>query len=133
MISKIIERLGVEGMSGDETDAPSSIFTKSVRHVEIPWLSPHISELFRAVDSYEPSVREENMRSHLGNTSLLRHYESCKKNARAKAISSLPRNWYDDGWVRALSAGERAFLFALADVELPSLVSAIISTCVMLT
>ena len=90
MISKIIECLGVEGMSGDVTDAPSSIFTKSVRRVEIPWLSPHISKLFRAVDSYEPSVREENMHSHLGNTSLLCHYESCKKNARAKAISSLP-------------------------------------------
>ena len=90
MISQIVERLGVEGMSGDETDAPSSILTKSVRCVEIPWLTPHISELFQAVDSYEPSVREENMHSHLGNTSLLQHYKLCKKNTQAKAISLLP-------------------------------------------
>ena len=38
-------------------------------------------------------------------------------------------NWYDDGWVRGLSAGEHAFLFVLTDIELPSLVSAIIYMC----
>ena len=113
-------------MSGDETDTASGVCPKFVRRVEIPWLSPRISQLVHAMDSYEPSVREESMYSRLGNTSLARHYEPCKKNTRTKAISSLPRNWYDDVWFRGLSAGERTFLSVLADVELPSLVSAII-------
>ena len=50
-----------------------------------------------------------------------------QENTRTKAISSLSRNWYDDVWFRSLTAGEHTFLSVLADVKLPSLVSAIIT------
>ncbi|KAG6372577.1 hypothetical protein JVT61DRAFT_7690 [Boletus reticuloceps] len=120
-VSKVIDRLGVEGMSGDETDSPPGVYPKAVRRIETPWINSRISQLLQAVDSYESSLREENMLSPLGNAPFLRHYESRTKNMRAKAIHSLPKNWYDELWFRGLSSGERDFLFVVADVELPAL------------
>ncbi|KAG6381508.1 hypothetical protein JVT61DRAFT_92 [Boletus reticuloceps] len=122
-VSRVTERLGLEGMSGDETDTPPGVYPKAVRRIEISWINPRISQLFHAVDSYESSIREENMRSRLGNAPLLRHYEPRTKNMRAKAISSLPRNWYDDSWFKGLSTGERVALSAGEDAELPTLAS----------
>jgi len=110
-------------MSGDETDT-TGVNPKAVRRIEIPWISSRISQLFETVDSYESSLRVENMRSHIGNAPLRRHYEPCSKNIRAKAIPNLPRNWYDDAWFRGLPAGQRTLLSAIADVEIPTLVSA---------
>jgi hypothetical protein len=124
-IFKIINRLGAEGMSGDETDTPTGVYPKAVRHIEIPWISPRISQLFEAVDSYESSLRVETMRSHVGNAPLHRHYEPRSKNIRAKVIPHLPRNWYDDAWFKGLLAGQRTVLSVIADVEIPTLVSAI--------
>ena len=48
-------------MSGDETDTPTGVYPKAVRHIEIPWISPHISQLFEAVDSYKSSLRVEHV------------------------------------------------------------------------
>lgn len=109
-------------MSGDETDSPPGIYPKVLRRIEIPWLSPSISQLLHAVESYEPSLREENMRSHIGNSSLRRYFEPRKKNNLAKPLAGLPRNWYSDEWFRGLSTGQRAILSPKNDVELPKLV-----------
>ena len=114
----------MEGMSGDETDTPTGVYPKTVRQVEILWISPHISQLFQAVNSYEPALQEGNMRSHLGNTLLPRHYEPCMKNTLSRPIPNLPHNWYSDTWFRGLFAGQCVALSALADGELPTLVSA---------
>ena len=116
-------------MSGDETDTPTGVYPKAVRSIEIPWISPRISQLFEAVDSYESSLRVENMCSHVGNAPLHHHYEPHSKNIRAKAIPHLPRNWYDNAWFRGLLAGQRTVLFVIAEVEIPTLVNAILLTC----
>ena len=54
-IFKIIDCLGAEGMSGDETDT-TGVNPKAVRRIEIPWISSCISQLFETVDSYESSL-----------------------------------------------------------------------------
>ena len=113
-------------MSGDETDTPTGVYPKAVRRIEIPWISPRISQLFEAVDSYESSLRVENMRSHVGNAPLHRHYEPHSKNIRAKVIPHLPRNWYNDAWFRGLLAGQHTVLSVISDVKIPTLVSAIL-------
>ena len=123
-ISRIIDCLGVEGMSGDETDTPTEVYPKIVRQVEILWISPHISQLFQAVNSYEPALQEGNMCSRLGNAPLPHHYEPCMKNTLSRPIPNLPCNWYSDTWFRGLFAGQRVALLVLADGELPTLVSA---------
>ena len=116
-------------MSGDETDTPTGVYPKAVRSIEIPWISPRISQLFEAVDSYESSLRVENMCSHVGNAPLHRHYEPPSKNIQAKAIPHLPQNWYDDTWFRGLLTGQRMVLSVIAEVKIPTLVNAILLMC----
>ena len=116
----------MEGMSGDKTDTPTGVYPKTVRQVEILWISPRISQLFQAVDSYEPALREGNMCSHLGNALLPCHYEPRMKNTLSRPIPNLPCNWYSDTWFRGLFAGQRVALLALADGKLPTLVSAML-------
>ena len=69
----------MEGMSGDETDTTLGVCPKFLQCIKIPWLSPRILQLVHAMNSYEPSFREESMYLRLGNTSLTHHYEPCKK------------------------------------------------------
>ena len=66
------------------------------------------------------------MHSHVGNAPLHRHYKPHSKNIQAKAIPHLPRNWYNDMWFRGLLTGQRMVLSMIADVEIPTLVSAIL-------
>ena len=49
-VHKIIDTLGVEGMSGDETDCPPAAKPKALRRLELPWINPGISRLFQSVD-----------------------------------------------------------------------------------
>ena len=123
-ISRIIDHLSIEGMSGDETDTPTGVYPKTVRQVEILWISPCILQLFQAVNSYEPALQEGNMHSCLGNTLLPCHYEPCMKNTLSRPIPNLPHNWYSDAWFRGLFSGQHVALSALADGKLPTLVIA---------
>ncbi|KAG2339088.1 hypothetical protein BDR05DRAFT_1003630 [Suillus weaverae] len=61
MIKRIIDWLDLDGMSGDETNTPPGVKPKIVRHVAIPWISLAITDLLHAVESYTPTVYEENM------------------------------------------------------------------------
>ena len=121
-IKRIINRLDVDGMSGDETDTPLGVNPKIVRRVALPWISTTITDLLHAVESYAPATYEENMSVPIGNTSLPRLVAATRTAQNSVAIARLPRNWYDDRWYKANSSSARTFLDARADFEVPSLV-----------
>lgn len=121
-IRRIIDRLDVDGMSGDETDTPLGAKPKTVRRVALPWISPVITGLLHAVESYAPATYEENMSVPVGNSSLPRLMTAKRTAQTSIAITSLPRNWYDDQWYKANSSSARALLGARKDFEVPNLV-----------
>ncbi|KAG2094399.1 uncharacterized protein F5147DRAFT_779002 [Suillus discolor] len=121
-IRRIIDRLDVDGMSGDETDTPVGAKPKVVRRVALPWISPAITDLLHAVESYAPATYEENMTIPVGNTSLSRFMEARCTSKNSIAIARLPRNWYHDDWYKVNSTSARALLDVRKDFEIPRLV-----------
>ncbi|KAF9231790.1 hypothetical protein BU15DRAFT_21090, partial [Melanogaster broomeanus] len=121
-IRRIVDRLDIEGISGDETDTEPGAQPKVVRRVALPWLSPVISELFDCVESYNTALHEERMTVHTGNSSLQRIFEPRRTDMKAVALDRLPRNWYDEEWYKARSASGRAMLSVRKDVPIPTLV-----------
>jgi hypothetical protein len=122
-IKRIIDRLDVDGMSGDETDTAIGVKPKIVRRVALPWISPAITNLLHTVESYAPATYEENMSIPVGNTSLPRYMEARRTSQNSIAIARLPRNWYHDAWYKVNSSGIRALLDVRKDFEVPCLVS----------
>ncbi|KAG1874139.1 hypothetical protein C8R48DRAFT_669745 [Suillus tomentosus] len=120
-IEHIINRLDVDGVSGDETDTPIGVTPKVVRRVDLPWLNPDITQLLHAVESYAPATHEENMTIPIGNSSLPRILEPKRTAQNSIAIQRLPRNWYNDYWYKANSTSARALLGARKPLILPTL------------
>ena len=122
-VHKIIDTLGVEGMSGDETDCPPAAKPKALRRLELPWINPGISHLFQSVETYESAHRMENMLEQVGNSSLKCCWEAGRKKGKSTPIPGLPHNWYNDDWFKGLTAGARLMLSVRKDIAIPSLVS----------
>ncbi|KAG1734426.1 uncharacterized protein EDB91DRAFT_1250944 [Suillus paluster] len=120
-IMLIVNRLDLDGMSGDETDTPLGVIPKVMRRVGLPWLSPDITRLLHAVESFTPATYEENMTVPIGNSSLPRILEQKCTAHNSIAIQKLPRNWYDDDWYKANSSSARAFLGARKLYNIPHL------------
>ncbi|KAG2108562.1 hypothetical protein BD769DRAFT_1392725 [Suillus cothurnatus] len=120
-IMRVIERLNIDGMSGDETDTPPGVIPKVTRRVGLPWLSPDITQLLHAVESFTPATYEENMTIPIGNSSLPRILEQKRTAHNSIAIQKLPRNWYDDTWYKANSSSARAFLGVRKAFNIPHL------------
>lgn len=119
---KIIARLDVKGMSGDETDSPPTWKSKGLRRLELTWLNPSISFLFRSVKSYEPAIRTENMREQIGNSSFVHHWEPRSKDTKSGPNGGLPHNWYNDDWFQGLDTGACKMLVVRKEVPIPTLV-----------
>ncbi|KIJ11056.1 hypothetical protein PAXINDRAFT_16017 [Paxillus involutus ATCC 200175] len=117
----IIDRLDIEGISGDETDTAPGTQPKVVRRVALPWLSPFILELFDCVESYNTALHKERMTVHTGNSSLEHMFEPRCMDMNAVALDRLPRNWYDEEWYKARSASGCTMLSAHKDVPIPTL------------
>ncbi|KAG2744787.1 hypothetical protein P692DRAFT_20670034, partial [Suillus brevipes Sb2] len=121
-IRRIINRLDADGMSGDETETPLGANPKKVRRVALPWISPEITGLLHAVESYAPAIYEENMSVPIGNASLPRLMEAKRTSQNSIAIAGLPRNWYDGNWYKVNSSSAKALLGVRKDFEIPFLV-----------
>ncbi|KAG2124764.1 hypothetical protein BD769DRAFT_1669258 [Suillus cothurnatus] len=140
MIMRVIERLNIDGMSGNETDTPPGVIPKVTRRVGLPWLSPDITQLLHAVESFMPATYKENMTVPTGNSSLpcileqkrmahnsiviqklLRILEQKRTAHNSIVIQKLPRNWYDDTWYKANSSSARAFLDVCKAFNIPHL------------
>lgn len=120
-IGRIIDRLDVDGVSGDETDTPIGAIPKVVRRVGLPWLNPDITQLLHAVETYAPATHEENMTIPIGNSSLPRILEQKRAAQNSIAIQRLPRNWYNDHWYKANSSSARALLETRKSLIIPAL------------
>lgn len=132
-IRHIIDWLDVDGMSGDETDTPLGANPKIVRQVALPWISPTITGLLHAVESYAPATYKENMSIPVGNASLPRLVEAKRTSKNTVAIAWLPRNWYDDNWYKVNSSSARALLGVHKDFEVPFLVCSCVFTLQVMT
>jgi hypothetical protein len=121
-IRRIINRLDVDGMSGDETETPLGVNPKKLRRVALPWISPEITGLLHAVESYAPATYEENMSVPIGNASLPRLMEAKRTSQNSIAIARLPRNWYDGNWYKVNSSSAKPLLGVRKDFEIPFLV-----------
>jgi hypothetical protein len=128
-VQKVLDGLGPEGMSGDETDRQqSSGFsrrsrTKKLRRVVLPWRNPAITELFSSLETYEGAVREECFMSTRGNRPLERLDEMAEPTTTpAKPIRRLPRNWYKNDWYRSLTHAAKLLLSPRQTCPIPDLV-----------
>lgn len=124
-IKKVLTDIGIQGMSGDETDsnASSSRF-KGMRRLKHPWLNPKIMELWVALDSYEDAINDEllvKIRNRRGNAGLPRS-KGARQDSSVPASKFLPRNWYSDDWWKKLSEGAQLEVAAEDPVEIPTLV-----------
>lgn len=120
----VMEKLGPQGMSGDETDPQSNNrSTKNLIKLSLSWLHPDISQLMAAADTYRGAVHDECMViTKRGNPGLPRSSQASRNPSTTAAIKKLPRNWYDDTWYRRLTRAEKARLNAQADYPIPVLV-----------
>ena len=120
----VIERIGPQGMSGDETDSQSNnLSTKKLVKLSLPWINPDISRLMAAADTYRDAVHDECMViTKRGNPGLPRTLQTSRNLSAATAIRALPRNWYGNTWYWRLTRAEKARLNAQDDVDVPVLV-----------
>ncbi|KAH7917307.1 hypothetical protein BV22DRAFT_1135521 [Leucogyrophana mollusca] len=120
-VEDVLTALGSGGMSGDETDTTPDTRPKRLRRVALPWINSDISELFNAVESYEAANRTERLTVPVGNQSFPREFYALRNDQLQKAVPGLPRNWYDDNWIRGLSHGIQQMLCVQSPKSIPSL------------
>lgn len=121
-IEKVLTTIGIQGMSGDETDAtPRRI--KEMRRLKHPWLNPGITELWVALDSYEDAINDElliKIRHRRGNVGLPRT-NGIRQDSSIAAPRRLPRNWYADDWWRTLTEGAQRAVAAKESIGIPTM------------
>ena len=121
-VKLIHEILGQGGMSSDETDGEYARHTdKKVRRVTLPWRNPALVALYQSVDSYEDAHA-----LHLteqGNHSLHRRFEArASTSSKRKPITQLPKNFYNQDWLKSLTRAQRSSLRLKQMLEIPALV-----------
>jgi hypothetical protein len=114
-VQKVYDALGTDGMSSDETDdetTPEGL--KKVRRVAKVWLSEGVSLLWEHVEQYHHG-RE---RQRQGNRPYARIFMP-KHSSNARAICSLPKNYYNSLWWTSLISVDQHDLEAKEEVTLP--------------
>ena len=129
-VNKVLRRLDVAGMSSDESDDgytrvptvnPRS--QKRLRRVRLQWLSPAISDLFAAVETYDkPALRPREVFLRRGNLPLYRDPTAKRTDDKRPPILELPRNWYDDEWYKGLGRLGQLLIRATPEEPIPVLV-----------
>ena len=109
-------------MSSDETDdeQPRS---KRVRRITLGWISPSISSLFRAVDSYYDDPMEGlPLKDPRGNRAHPRMYDSTKTDTTRRTLPGLPVNFYNHQWWVTLPRHAQNKLSPQPSMPIPHLV-----------
>lgn len=105
-------------MSSDETDGEKP---KRVRRVALHWRAPKLTELMKAVDSYQ-DVHSLHLTKQ-GNQSFSRMFQPTSTASRRAAKPQLPKNFYNSEWLKSLTRAKRDALKLQPMFEIPSLVS----------
>jgi hypothetical protein len=119
-----VDAVGVDGMSGEETDGESSGREKILVKVPVQWINSELTDLFHAMDTWKSAVNDESFLNTRGNRPFTR-VPTLKEPVAGKATKGLPRNWYDDTWYRSQSDPKKFLLNAAPARPIPSLVSLI--------
>jgi hypothetical protein len=119
-VDDVLDTLGLENMSSDETDTEDSspYSKKRVRRIELPWLHEKIIALKRSLEKLDHSRRYSKEKR--GNHSCIRISSSTKIDTRP-APSGLPINWYNPTWLKGLSDLERQMLEPKPEREIPAI------------
>ena len=125
-IDAVVDRLGVGGMSSDESEYEEGGVrkTRRVRVKAMPWRAEEICKLMQIVDKDEMKVNSAG-RQKLGNPGRKRcrpRYANATSTTRY-AVPGLPVNYYESGWYGKLGKAEKLELRALPENPLPSLLS----------
>ena len=92
-------------MSSDESDTPVGR-PKKLRRVRLPWISVKLTNLFEAIDSYsyarEEGIGTGRVKRCRGAHALPRDY-AARKDSLREPRPGLPRDFYDQTWLRAAS------------------------------
>jgi hypothetical protein len=114
-IYSIIETLGAEGMSSDESDMDQQ-GRATFMAKRMPWRAKEVTDMLVKVDKdYNRTNMFGNQKS--GNPARHRERRKGRETAR-KAPGRKPSNFYDQDWYRALSAKQKMDLGNESDVEL---------------
>lgn len=122
-IGAILRKLGMTGMSDDETDTEKNVLPKVVRRRKLRWLSDDVSRLMEAIETYRPAVENSILFDPRGNKPLKRLWEPRTTDRLRLPVRGLPMNWYDSDFRRKLTPSERRNLAWQAREEVPDLVS----------
>jgi hypothetical protein len=120
----VVDAIGPDGMSGEETDDGYSGREKGLVRVPVRWVNPQLMELCHAVDTWRFSINEESFSTPRGNRPLPQLPKS-KEPEVGKVTKGLPRNWYDDTWYKSQSDPKKLQLKTAPPRPIPSLVSSI--------
>ncbi|KAK7056786.1 hypothetical protein VNI00_002503 [Paramarasmius palmivorus] len=120
MIAEMIEKIGADGMSSDESEDEDSGPNGTVATVRsMPWRSPEVTRSLRRTDDHA------NRKSAYGNQApgnkphVRRRFRHAQPSRRA-AVSNLPLNFYDPQWLRDLPDVLYMDLAPEAEAELPT-------------
>lgn len=103
---KVINAVGADGMSGEETDEPQPRIAKSLSRVPAAWISSELPSLFAVVDTYREAFRDELfVNDTRGNKPLPRSGRSKEPTNKIPFVKGLPRNYYDNRWFQAKGEG----------------------------
>lgn len=114
-IHHVIERLGAEGMSSDESDTDSNgMTTFTVKRMV--WRAKWLTDMLLMVDKdYKRTNMFGNQKS--GNPARRRERRHGRASVRGPPAKK-PRNFYDETWYGNLDAGEKRDLDVESDDEL---------------
>lgn len=102
---EVIERLGVDGMSSDESDIDESTARPVFRVKVMTWR--------RDIEAYLKIVDEQRNDPEIfkpqGSLGEVRHRSAYNNRSSRRPVSGLPRAFYDDTWFESMSE-ERRFL-----------------------
>lgn len=117
----LIEGLGVQGMSEDETDTEETprqpdVQRKRVRILQADWRNPELERIMRTIDKDWRGMHMP-FRGKRGNTPSER-ISVAKRNSE-KVPSRIPENLYNSLWLRKLDPYMRARLRMKPSIQLP--------------
>ena len=111
-----IDSLGLMGHSDDDTDREQPGRTVyRIKHLK--WRSRRLTKLLRDLDVLSIASRfSENGKPLAGEFPRERIANEKREDLRAKPVTGLPRAFYDENWLRMLTAQEREMLH-IKDVD----------------
>jgi hypothetical protein len=123
-----VDAVGVDGMSGEETDGNISGRQKQLAQVPVRWINSELSHLFHNIDSWKSAITDEGFVNARGNRPFTRS-PTIKEPVSRKVTKGLLRNWYDDTWYKSQSDAQKRRLNPTSVRPIPTLVSSVICLC----